>query len=171
MHGVAVYLALIEVHGSNDVLAQAQQLTIASRHVILPCGTMLPLTASRRCTSGPRAGGELPCQTGPPPGFSAQFWHCSKWTGHYLENFHGHAARIRQLCRHRVASTQGRIGGDGRKGGAHGIRVERSSRARLHTPTHHRAKRAPADQRGLKHRQAGIDSLVYASAAVSKSPH
>jgi hypothetical protein len=49
VHGVAVYLALIEVHGSNDVLAQAQQLTIASRHVILPCGTMLLLTDSRRC--------------------------------------------------------------------------------------------------------------------------
>lgn len=60
MHGVAVYLALIQVHGSDDVLAQAQQLTIASRHVILPCGTMLPLTASRRCTSGPRAGGGTP---------------------------------------------------------------------------------------------------------------
>jgi len=146
VHGVAVYLALIQVHGSDDVLAQAQQLTIASRHVILPCGTMLPLTASRRCTSGPRAGGELPCQTGPPPGFSAQFWRCSKWTGHYLENFHGHAARICQLCSHRVASTRGRIGGMGESGGytaseSSGPHGRGCTRRRITAPSAHQQTR------------------------------
>jgi len=64
----------------------------------------------------------------------------------------------------------GRSDGMG-ESGAHGIRVERSSRARLHTRAHHRDVRARADQRDFSTGRLGSDSLVYASAAVSKSPH